>query len=165
MLHGAARVRNDAGHAVEKMRHARVAGVAHLDACLGQPVRVGPALVAHRVEFRGVDVCRRQAAEIRGAKRRHAWIGRVQAGRDIVLEIPVQRRLVQQISLREGAARLGVRGKVGDRAQQQLGREPDSPRLSGQLADDCRKRAAGRIAAYRDPVPVDPQLGSVLDGP
>ena len=87
------------------MNHAVVTDMLDGNARRGQPAGIGVALVAHRIEFGGVDDGGGQSGQMRRSQRRNPDIGGVCPVRQIIRQIRIEHGLVDQMIFREGLTR------------------------------------------------------------
>ena len=104
-----------AAHAVEQMDHTGVTPVGGFHARFPKPLRIRRALIAQRIEFGGVNAGRRQVRDIRHPQRRNAGMRGVAVRPEIVLQVVIQRRLVDEVAGGVVAPRIGGRAEVHDR--------------------------------------------------
>src|SRR5450755_1864638 len=84
------RVRNCTRHTIKVMNHARVAHVAYRHTGKLERLRIRPALIAQRIELGGMNMRRRQSAQVRRAQWRDSNIGKVRSRPTILGNRPIQ---------------------------------------------------------------------------
>ncbi len=127
----------------------------------GQAVEIVAALIAQRIEFRGVNEGAGEAGNILGAQRGYPRIGRVRPRRRVVQEIVIERGLIDQIAACEVPFGIRRSAVIENRANQQLQRQPRAADSSGRLGRRRHQRAARRVAAYAEAHAVDTILGGM----
>src|SRR5205807_6357727 len=128
-----------------------VAAVSDLDPGRPQPFGVSRALVAQRIELGGVDDRGREIRDSRRAQRRDARVGAVGAvglGTQVVPQVVLEGRPVDEVTLREAAARVALRSVIHDRTEEELTSEARLSEGGGGLTYDGGERRPRGVAAH-----------------
>src|SRR5271167_1159690 len=99
-FHCAAAIGDDSGHGEEEMRHARMARIGRRYARIAQGRCVGETFVTKGIAFRRMNEGRRKIAEIREPQRRDSGIRTILTERKIMIEIPIDHFLFNQVTAR-----------------------------------------------------------------